>query len=272
MNLRKIIELEYYKFRHYKPFLVVLGLFVFCFLLSGLSIKGLLDWFLKQQEDDDVLKHFVESGLPIFDFVDLWQNLAWLATIFKWIPAFLIIISVTLEYSNKTIKQNIIDGLSKKEFLLSKLSLVVFISFVSAALLFLLGMFLGLLYSPVKELSYIVQNLEFVPAYGLEVFSFLCMAMFAAFLFQRSGVTIIIFLLYTACIEPILTAILNFKYEWKVWYFPVEAINRIIRVPFQKYALSFVQDSILIGDVMVSLGWSAVFIALSYWLLKKRDL
>ncbi len=272
MNIRKIIELEYYKFRHYKPFLVILALFVFCFLLSGLSIKSLLDWFLEKQADDDVLKHFVKSGLPIFDFVDIWQNLGWLATIFKWIPAFMIIISVTLEYSQKTIKQNIIDGLSKMEFLLSKLSLVVVMSFGSAVLLFLLGLFLGLLYSPVKEFSYIVQNLEFVAAYELEVFVFLCMAMFAAFLFQKSGVTIILFLLYAACIEPILTAILQFQYKWELWYFPVEAINRITRVPFQKYALAYVHDHVLIQDVLVSAGWGVIFILLSYWLLKRRDL
>jgi len=272
MNIKRIIELEYFKFRHYKPFLVILGLFVFCFLLSGLSIKSLLDWFLEQQADDDILKHFVKTGLPIFDFIDIWQNLGWLATIFKWVPAFMIIISVTLEYSQKTIKQNIIDGLSKKEFLLSKLSMVVFFSVGSAVLLFLLGLFLGLLYSPVKGFSYIIQNLEFVAAYGLEVFVFLCMALFAAFLIQRSGVTIILFLLYTACIEPILTAFLHYKYEWEVWYFPVEAINRIIRVPFQKYALSFVYDHVLIQDVIVSVGWSIIFIAMSYLLLRKRDL
>ncbi|HZV68772.1 MAG TPA: hypothetical protein VFG10_04480 [Saprospiraceae bacterium] len=272
MNLTKTIQLEYYKFRHYKPFLVILGLYVFCFLLSGLSIKSLLDWFLKQQEDDDVLSHFLKSGLPIFDFVDIWQNLAWLATIFKWIPAFLIIISVTLEYSQKTIKQNIIDGLSKKEFLLSKLSLIVVVSICSAILLFLLGLFLGLLYSPVKDIPSIFQNISFVAAYGLEVLVFLCMAMFAAFLFQRSGVTIILFLLYTACIEPILTTILQYQYKWKVWFFPVEAINRIVRVPFQKYALRFVYDHVLIQDVLVAGAWGLIFIFLSYWLLKRRDL
>ncbi len=270
--IRKIIELEYYKFRHYKPFLVILGLYVFCFVLCGFSIKSLLDWFLEKQKNDDVLKHFVETGLPLFDFVDIWQNLAWLATIFKWIPAFVIIISVTLEYSQKTIKQNIIDGLSKREFLASKVALVGVISIGSAVLLFLLGLFLGLLYSPVKGLPYITEHIEFVAAYGLEVFVFLCMALFAAFLIQKSGVTIILFLLYTACIEPISTAILHYHFEWEVWYFPVEAINLIIRVPFQKYALSFVHDTIEIRDVLVASAWAIIFIGLSYLLLKKRDL
>jgi len=272
MNFRKSVELEYYKFRHYRPFLVILGLYVFCFILSGFSIKSLLDWFLEDQKNDNVLKHFVESGLPLFDFVDIWQNLAWLATIFKWIPAFVIIISVTLEYSQKTIKQNIIDGLSKKEFLASKVALVAVISLGSALLLLLLGLSLGLLYSPVKGLPYILEHIEFVAAYGLEVFVFLCMALFAAFAIQKSGVTIILFLLYTASIEPIATAILKFHFKWEVWYFPVEAINLIIRVPFQKYALSFVHDTIEYRDVFVSLGWAAIFIGLSYWMLKRRDL
>jgi ABC-type transport system involved in multi-copper enzyme maturation permease subunit len=204
--------------------------------------------------------------------VDIWQNLGWLATIFKWIPAFVVIISVTLEYSQKTIKQNIIDGLSKRDFLLSKIALVFFISLASMILLFLLGLFLGLLYSPVKGTGYIFENIEFVFAYGLEVFCFLCIALFAAFWIQKSGVTIILFLLYTACIEPISTAILSFYYKWSIWYFPVEAINLIIRVPFQKYALSYVHDDVMWRDVAVSLGWAGIFLALSYWLLKKRDL
>jgi ABC-2 type transport system permease protein len=247
-------------------------MYIFCFVLAGLSIKSLLDWFMDKLKDDDVLKHFVGTGIPLFDFVDIWQNLGWLATIFKWIPAFMVIISVTLEYSQKTIKQNIIDGLSKKEFLLSKITLVVAISLLSMFMLFFLGLFLGLLYSPVKGLPYIFENIEFVAAYGLEVFTFLCLALFAAFWIQRSGVTIILFLLYTACIEPITTAILHYHYKWEVWYFPIEAINLIIQVPFQKYALSYVHDQVYWRDMVVSLGWAGVFLLLSYWLLKRRDL
>lgn len=272
MNLSKIAQLEYYKFKNYKPFLLILAMYVFCFLFAGLSIKSVLDWIMEKQAEDEILKNFLTTGLPIFDFVDIWQNLAWLATIFKWIPAFIIILSITLEYSQKTIKQNIIDGLSKKEFLLSKIALVVIISIGSALLLLVLGLMLGMLYSPVKEFNYILENIAFVGGYGLEVFVFLCMAMFFAFFIQKSGVTIILFLLYTAFFEPILTQLLNLNYHRQVWYFPVEAINRIIRFPFSKYVLEHVEDKILVTDVFVALGWGAIFILLSYWALHKKDL
>lgn len=271
-NLQKIVELEYYKFRHYRPFVVILGLYVMCFVLAAFSIKSLLDWFMNMQQNDDIIQYFVKSGIPLFDFVDIWQNLGWLSGIFKWIPAFIIINSVTIEYSQKTIKQNIIDGLSKREFLASKVALVVIISLGSAILFLLLGLFLGFLYSPVKGMHYILQNITFVGAYGLEVFVFLCMALFAAFLFRRSGITIILFLLYTAAIEPIFTSILKYEYKLDIWYFPVEAINLLIRFPFGKYVLSYGDDQIMLRDVFVSLGWAAIFIGLSYWLLKRKDL
>lgn len=271
-NIRRLIELEYFKFRHYKPFVIILGLYVLCFVLAAFSVKFLLDWFMSVQQNDEIIQYFVKSGIPLFDFVDIWQNLGWMASIFKWIPAFIIINSVTIEYSQKTIKQNIIDGLSKKEFLISKVALVFAISLGSTLLFLLLGLFLGFLYSPVKGLSYILQNIEFVAAYGLEVFVFLCMALFAAFVFRKSGITIILFLFYTACIEPIATLILKHNYELEVWYFPVEATNLLIRLPFGKYILSYVDDQIMMRDVFVSLGWAAIFIGLSYWILKRKDL
>jgi|SRR5690606_28653602 ABC-2 type transport system permease protein len=271
-SLVKAIGLEYYKFRNYRPFVVILGLYICCFLLSGLGVKFFLDFLIQQQPDDSFLRHFVNSGIPIFDFVDIWQNLAWMATIFKWIPAFIVIVSVTLEFSQKTIRQNIIDGLSKEEFLFSKLALVLVISVLSAVLLLLLGLFLGFLYSPVKSWFYITQHIGYVGAYGIEVFAFLCFALLFSFLFRRSGVTIIFFLLYTAAIEPILTAILKYHYKWETWYFPMTAINSIVRIPFPKYGLGYVHDQVLLTDVLVALVWTSIFLLLSWWLLRKRDL
>src|SRR5690606_7115957 len=168
MSVAKVIQLEYYKFRHYKPFLVILGLYCLCFLASGFFIKRVLDLILEDQRNSELVQYFLGSGLPLFDFVDIWQNLGWLAAIFRWLPAFMIIMSVTVEYEQRTMKQNIIDGLTKGEYLASKLGLVAVVSLGSALMLLVLGLFLGLLYSPVKSLHYILVHIEFVAAYGLE--------------------------------------------------------------------------------------------------------
>ena len=65
--------------------------------------------------------------VPLYHFPDIWQNLTYISTYFQPILAIIVIISLTNEFSFKTIRQNIIDGFDRKDFLVSKL-LSIFIS------------------------------------------------------------------------------------------------------------------------------------------------
>ena len=63
------------------------------------------------------------------------------------------------EYSNKTIKQNLIDGLSKKEFILSKFLTVISFALISTIFVFVVSMILGLIYSDYNEISIIFSDM-----------------------------------------------------------------------------------------------------------------
>lgn len=263
------VKLEWLKLRKYKPFIIIAGLFILTYFAVGLSIKSLLDWFLSEQDGEFDI--FRDTGIPLFDFVDIWQNLAYLTFLFKVILAFVVIISIGVEYGYKTMRQNFIDGLSRTSYLISKLGLVFALSVLSGVLLLLLGLTLGLLYSPVKSWEFIVMNMEFVLAYMLEVFSFLCFAMLVAILIKRTGFAIVLFVLYAVCIEPILAGLMQFHFEVPNWYLPVRSINNLIRVPFGKFLLREVQDYVALKDIAVVIAWTAIFIGSSYLLIKKRD-
>jgi len=265
----KAIKLEWLKFKRYKPFSIILGLFVIIYFAVGLSVKALLDRFMLDVGDD--LAFFVDSGLPIFDFVDIWQNLAFITFLFKYILAFVVIISICLEYSNKTIRQNFIDGLSRRDFLISKLGLIVFLTILSGVMLTLLGLILGFLYSPVKSFSFVVLNMEFVLAHMLEVFCFLSLALFVATLIRRTGFAIVLFVFYASSIEPIATAVMKYQYELPIWYFPMQSISNIVRLPFEKYIFREVQDFVALQDILVACGWTAIFLFFTYRLIKSRD-
>lgn len=267
--IAKAAKLEFIKFRRYRPFWIILGLFILAFFAVGFSVKSLIDFIIRENAND--FGQYLENGLPLFDFVDIWQNLAYVTFLFKYILAFVLIISICLEYSNKTIRQNMIDGLAHREYLTSKLSLVVFLSLVAGVLLLLLGLALGFMYSPVKSLDFVVLNMQFIPAYMFEVFCFLCLAMFVATLLKRTGFAIVLFVLYSLAIEPIATAVMEFQYKLQVWYFPVKSINNLIHVPFPKYIFREVQDYVAIKEVLVAGGWTVIWIFLSYWLIRKRD-
>ena len=263
------VKLEWLKFRKYKPFLIIIGLFILTYFAVGLSIKSLLDWFLSEQGDE--LNFFKDTGIPLFDFVDIWQNLAYLTFLFKIILAFVVIISIGVEFGYKTMRQNFIDGLSRSSYLVSKLGLIVFLSVLAGALLTLLGLSLGFLYSPVKSPDFIFMNMEFVLAYMLEVFSYLCFAMMVAILIRKTGFAIVLFAIYTIAIEPIAAAVMQYEYELPTWYLPMRAINNLIEVPFPKYIFREVQDYVAFVDVAVVLGWTSIFCLISYLLIKRRD-
>ncbi|MEM8928102.1 MAG: ABC transporter permease, partial [Bacteroidota bacterium] len=62
--------------------------------------------------------HLAEIG--IFNFPYIWHFNTFVTAFFKLFLAIVIVSMMANEYSNKTIKQNLIDVLSKNEFILSK--------------------------------------------------------------------------------------------------------------------------------------------------------
>jgi len=268
--IAKSLKLEFLKFRRYKPFWIILGLFIACYFALGLSIKSFIDYQITTQ--NGIFKEFLETGLPIFDFVDVWQNMAYITFLFKYILAFVVMISICQEYTLRTIRQNMIDGLSRSEYVLSKLGLVTVLSILAGLLLLILGFVLGMLYSPVKSIDFIVHSIAFVPAFAFETFCFLVFAMFLSTLIRKTGFAIILFILYTLIIEPIATAYMKYEMEVQTWYLPMRAINNLIHIPFGKYVFQEVQDYVKWTEVLVAGGWALIFIWLTWLLISKRDL
>src|SRR5690606_20889818 len=95
----------------------------------GFSIKSFVDYLMTLPSGP--LEDFIQTGFPIFDFVDIWQNMAWITFLFKYILAFMVIISICQEFSLRTVRQNMIDGLSRKEYIVSKVGLVAVLSLLS---------------------------------------------------------------------------------------------------------------------------------------------
>ena len=67
--------------------------------------------------------------IPLYHFPDIWQNLAWTSGLLKMGVAIMVVVSITNEYTYRTIRQNIIDGMSREEFLLSKVYTNLLLSF-----------------------------------------------------------------------------------------------------------------------------------------------
>ena len=233
-------------------------------------------WALLNKMDDWLLETSVKimpSQLPIFDFVDLWQNLTWCYKCLTIFICFSVMISITNEYSYKTIRQNVIDGLSKRELWLSKITLILGLAALATAMVFILGLITGFTLSPVTGVQYIFRNIEFLAAYFFQVFMFLSFCLFVGVLIKRAGFAIALFMFWTYIVEPILNQILNWKIgDWSGDLLPMEACWNLIRMPWSKYALNYAQDFVGLQDLGIAAVWTFIFLWGSYRIIAKRDL
>ena len=222
--------------------------------------------------------------LGVFNFPIIWHLTTFFASQFKFFFAIVVVSMIGNEYSNKTIKQNLIDGLSKKEFILSKFYAIVFFSLVSTILITLLSLCIGLYYSSYNEFSIIIRETNFLAAYFVKLVGFFSLCLFFGMLVKRSAFALaFLFVLYI--VEWILFGLMVWKLDLETAdkiqnFFPLKSMYKLIDQPFQRIAMTkFPDKANLVYDyavhwheIAIVLGWSALFIFLSYSLLKKRDL
>ncbi|MFH6601972.1 ABC transporter permease [Maribacter algicola] len=230
--------------------------------------------------------HLAEIG--IFNFPYIWHFNTFVTAFFKLFLAIVIVSMMANEYSNKTIKQNLIDGLSKKEFILSKFLTVLSFALISTLFVFVVSLILGLVYSDYDELSIIFSDLEFLLAFFVKLVGFFSFCLFLGILVKRSAFALGFLILW-----QIFEGFVRGMIRWKLFneettdtimgFFPLNSMWNLIKEPVTRLeAVQSVADQvgeqIVLNyrthwyEILIVLAWTAIFIYLSYVLLKKRDL
>ena len=269
----RLVQLEFLKLKNTKYFWVLLSFFLLFLFAVPIGSKYFLDYLGKLGEDITDLG-IKANELPIFDFVDIWQNLTWVYSNFSILLGFTVIISVCNEYSYGTIKQNVIDGLSRKEFLWSKVGFILTVSAITSVAVFIIGLIMGFMWSPVQGAPFIFKNIAFIPAYFLHLVAFQLLCLIVALLIKRSGLVLAFMIFYIYVIEPIVGGILTWRYdlEWLSSFLPVNLTGNVIPIPFPKYILRETQSFVAFSDVAIILVFISLLIWLSVRLITKRDL
>jgi len=220
----------------------------------------------------------------LFNFPIVWHITTFFAAQFKFFFAIVVVSMIGNEYSNKTIKQNLIDGLSKKEFILSKFYTIVFFSAVATVLIFIICLSIGLYYSSINEVSLIFRDTEFLLAYFVKLVGFFSLCLFLGMLVKRSAFALA-FLFMIFIVEWIIYGILTWQINEDTAdkiqnFFPLKSMWNLIDQPFQRIAISKMPNSqelmydfgVHWYEIAIVLFWTALFIFSSYRLLKQRDL
>ena len=222
--------------------------------------------------------------LGIFNFPVIWHVSTYFAAFFKFFFAIVIVSMIGNEYSNKTVKQNLIDGLSKKEFLLSKFYTIIFFSLVATILLGIGSLVIGSIYSSYGGFTVMVREMEFLIAYFVKLIGFFSLCLFFGILVKKSAFALG-FLLLLQILEGIGYGIMRWKLTRETAdflhnLFPLHSMYKLIDDPIRRLAKMKVTDNEFLNydygvhayEIAVVLGWTLIFIYFSYRLLKRRDL
>jgi ABC-2 type transport system permease protein len=266
--MSRLIKLEWLKIRSNATFWVLVGLHIGIVLLIVLSGRVFLG---SLSIDGNNLKNFAGvDNIPIYQFPDIWHNITYVAGFLKFILAIYVIISITNEITYETLRQNIMNGLSRVDFILSKLFLVFLLSIGSTLFVFITGLSLGFTTTTDLALHDVIKYSGFIPAYFLQLSAYLIFALFIGLLIRRTGLAMGMLFLYSLIIEPVLG--LRIQNDVIKGFLPMRSINNLIHMPFGKYLLREVQDYVAGRDIFIVIAYMALFLALIYLLLKKRDL
>ena len=230
----------------------------------------------------------------IFNFPYIWHFNTYIAAWFKFFLAIIIVSMMANEYTYGTLKQNLIDGLSKKEFILSKFLVVGSFALASTVFVFIMSLILGYSFSSYNEFSIVFSDLEYLVAFFIKLAAFFSFCLFLGILVKRSAFALG-FLFIWFVFEKISYGILKFEIlngnnktdniADKLYnFFPLESMSNLIKEPFTRLSFAktiettiggeqVVRDySIHFSEISIVVAWTIFFIFASHYIVKKRDL
>lgn len=275
----RLLKIEFDKLRYNKASKIL--------ILTYFILLVLIALFAAIKFDIGPVKfHLADMG--IFNFPYIWHFNTFVAGLLKFFLLLVIVSMVSNEYSNKTLKQNLIDGLSKKEFILSKFYMVLAFSLISTLFVFLVSLILGLIYSSYTEPSIIFTDLEYLLAFFVKLVGFFSFGLFLGVLIKRSAfavATMIVLFLVEFISYAVVSGynrgtdlantiyqFLPFKSLWNLIDEPGSRLSAVQAVANQVGEDLSYDYAVHWYEIAIVLCWATLFIFLSYRLLKKRDL
>lgn len=268
--MKKLIQIEWLKVSRNRVFWITLGAYILTIIMILVGVRqAIISFNTNVSEATGGM-----SVLPteIFKFPWVWHNLAFLAKFIKIFIAIVMILIVTNEFYYNTLRQNLINGMSRLEFVWSKFIDAVILAAFAAIILFLFGFVSGLINTPNLRFDAIFSKIHFVLGYFLMLVGYLSFVMMIAVLLRKAILSMGILIVYSYIIENII----NWKFPAIGKFLPGEVFNGFILAPktvlFDMLKVQTASNSIPIFNLVMTLVYTSLFFYITYLVLKKRDL
>ncbi len=272
--MAQIVRTEWLKIKKYPAFWWVMGITALTYPgINSILLYQYYDLIEKQNAAGQVVKALL--GNP-FALPEAWKTVAYFSSIFVFIPAIVIILLISNEYTYKTNRQNIIDGWSRKDFMTGKLIDVLILSAIVTVLYSVVALIIG-----ISNTAAVVTGkwnmVYYIGLFALQTFSQLSLAFMVGLLVRKSFIALAIFAFYFIMLEPISINLIKIKLHSNIGrFFPLQVSHKLIPRPafigrFDEKAYQETLDA-----VKYHVGYTVVLIVLTwvfcFWINNRRDL
>jgi len=259
----RLLKIESIKLFYDKTFWMLLSLYALIFVPLCFMLNKLSNTIFGYNAQQVQLLVEEKASYSIFNHPDVWYNITFLSTWFNTLLVIVIIIAITNDFHYKTLKQNIIDGMSKWEVILAKELVMLTISIFGVVFNIALVLTLG---KDVKEVSFF-EGSSILLAYFLAMMLYMNIAYFLSFWFKKSGLVLIVLLLYSWVIENIISYYLP---ENISPFLPIDLVSNMIPNPLKALLdTDNTSTNLSLMNISLCIAYIALFISLNYRMLKK---
>lgn len=230
-----------------------------------------------------------DVGAPInpakdfFVFPTIWE---WLGYFGNWmgyfVLGFMAVLMVTNEYSNKTLRQNVIAGLQRTDFFKSKLLFMTVVATVATVYYATCALVIGLFHLGDDSLyfSTVFKNIDYVPRFWLMSMGYMSFGLLVGLLTKKTGIALFLYLAYSMVIESILRWVVHLYFFKNITMslYPLNAMEDLAPLPVAEMANDMLKQHgfrMLLTPMEAALASSfyiALFLYFSYKRLKNSDL
>lgn len=273
------LRLEWMKFRRQKAFRVILLLYLVA--MPGLMLIARLLNRLPKEE----LPPFLPGPEAIIGFPNIWK---WMAYEANWLSffalGFLGILMITTEFSNRTIRQNLLSGMSRSEWLRSKLTFLLTLAGAATLWYVLSAVVIGWFHTEKVYWNTVWKNSELAWRFLLLNIGYMSFALLLGLLLKRTGLALFLYFAWGLFIESAVrwgVHFYNFQHRSFLFY-PINVFEDLAPPPFAEIAESYAEEfaeeygfALYLSPqeaVIAAFCWIAIFIGLAWWRFRKMDL
>lgn len=258
-------QLEWLKMWHSVTFRVIGSLYLVLLLGIGLSVRNF--------EFDGKM----EAGYFLM-FPNVWESLGWAG---QWLSFFmlgiLVLLMVTQEYGNRTLRQNIINGMTRQGIWTSKVLFMLSLAAVATLFYAFSCLVFGFIYTDHIYASRVTVGLGASLRYFVMCFGFMSLAFMLAFLIRKSGLAIFLYFGYVMFIEAILRYAVHHQMikGRSMLFWPANIFEELTPIPVPKMLANMVKEfgAVTSSEALITAGiYISLFLYVAWYRVTRTDM